>query len=63
KGELLKSQKMNWQEVSGYKAWKSSEVVNVQTQHKTIFEISDLKINTGLKDDLFKERTLTTGVR
>lgn len=63
KGELLKSQKINWQETSGYKAWKSSEVVNVQTGHKTIFEISDLKINGGLKDDLFKERTLTTGVR
>ncbi|MFI5304511.1 MAG: outer membrane lipoprotein-sorting protein [Nitrospiria bacterium] len=63
KGELLKSQKMNWQEVSGYKAWRNSEVVNVQTQHKTIFEISDLKINTNLKDDLFKERTLSNGVR
>jgi outer membrane lipoprotein-sorting protein len=63
KGELLKSQKINWQEVTGYKAWKSSEVVNVQTQHKTIFEISDLKINTDLKDDLFKERTLKNGVR
>ena len=63
KGELLKSQKINWQEVSGYKAWKNSEVSNVQTLHKTIFEISDLKINTNLKEDLFKERTLTTGIR
>ncbi|MBI1822952.1 MAG: outer membrane lipoprotein-sorting protein [Nitrospirae bacterium] len=63
KGELLKSQKMNWQEVSGYKAWKSSEVVNVQTQHKTIFEISNLKINIGLKDAIFQERTLKTGVQ
>jgi outer membrane lipoprotein-sorting protein len=63
KGELLKTQKMNWQEASGYKAWKSSEVVNVQTRHKTIFEISDLIMNPALSDDTFTERTLKTGVR
>jgi outer membrane lipoprotein-sorting protein len=63
KGELLKTQQINWQDVSGYKAWKSSEVVNVQTRHKTIFEISNLKMNPGLSDDTFTERTLKTGVR
>jgi outer membrane lipoprotein-sorting protein len=63
KGELLKTQKINWQEVSDVKAWKSSEVVNVQTQHKTLFEISDLKINIGLTDAIFMERTLKTGIR
>ncbi|HXN06958.1 MAG TPA: outer membrane lipoprotein-sorting protein [Nitrospiria bacterium] len=63
KGDLLKTQKINWQDLAGYKVFKTTEVSNVQTQHKTIFEISDVKINTGLKDDLFTERTLKTGVR
>lgn len=63
KGDLLKTQKIEWQELSSYKVFKTVEVVNVQTQHKTIFEISDVRINTGLKDDLFTERTLKTGVR
>jgi len=63
KGELLKTQQINWQEASGYKAWKSSKVVNVQTRHETIFEISDLKMNPGLSDDTFTERTLKTGIR
>ena len=63
KGELLKSQKITWQEVEGFKVWKSSEVINVQTRHKTIFDVSEIKINSGLKDDLFTQRTLQTGIR
>jgi hypothetical protein len=66
KGELLKAQKINWQEVSGskpYKAWRSSEVVNVQTQHKTVFEITDLKPDSNLKDEIFTEKALKTGIR
>ncbi|MHB8482127.1 MAG: outer membrane lipoprotein-sorting protein [Nitrospiria bacterium] len=63
KGELLKTQTIDWQEVSNHKAWKRSTVVNTQTGHKTIFEISDLKINPGLSNDLFTERTLMTGIR
>ncbi|MBI1820690.1 MAG: outer membrane lipoprotein-sorting protein [Nitrospirae bacterium] len=63
KGDLLKTQTIEWQEISKHKAWKLSTVINVQTGHKTIFEISDLKINPGLSNDIFTERTLKTGIR
>ena len=63
KGELLKTQAIEWQHPDNVWAWKKAEVKNVQTAHRTLFEISDLKNNVGLSDDDFTERALKTGVR
>lgn len=63
KGELLKIQNVEWQHPENVWAWKKTEVKNVQTSHKTIFEISDLKNNVGVSDDAFTERALKEGVR
>jgi outer membrane lipoprotein-sorting protein len=63
KGDLLKTQAIEWQHPEGVWAWKKAEVKNVQTLHRTLFEISDLKINVGLSDDEFTERALKVGVR
>lgn len=58
KGEPLKQQIIKWQQVG--KAWVWSEVLvkNLQTGHSSLFRISDVKINVGLKDEIFSERAL-----
>jgi outer membrane lipoprotein-sorting protein len=63
KGDLLKTQAIEWQHPDNVWAWKRSEVKNVQTEHKTLFEISDLKNNVGLTDDEFSERAVKSGPR
>ncbi len=65
KGQLLKRQTIDWRAIkekeNNIYIWKKTDIVNVQTGHKTIFEVSDLKINAGLSDNDFTERVLTTG--
>lgn len=66
---LLKRQTIDWQTFKGTgKAtgtdifvWEKTDIVNVQTRHKTIFLVSDLKLNIGLTDSDFTERVLKTG--
>lgn len=57
----LKLQLTTWQKVGDVLVWKRSEIVNVQSKHKTIFEISDVKNNVGLKDSRFSDRMLLRG--
>lgn len=61
--KLLKRQIIEWQSLDNFSVWKKTEVTNVQNGHRTIFEVSDLHVNTGLEDEDFTERTLKTGIR
>lgn len=61
KKEPLKVQNITWQKSGNLWVWKAATVKNTQTGHSTIFEISDLKVNNGYKDDLFSERMLKRG--
>lgn len=65
KGQLLKRQTIDWQSIKEKEdtiyIWKKTDIVNVQTGHKTIFEVNDLKVNVGFSDEDFTERALTTG--
>jgi hypothetical protein len=63
KGDLLKTQNIDWQEKNGFHIYKQMAVKNVQTGHSTIFAISDLKLDNGLRDDELTERALKTGLR
>ena len=63
KKDLLKVQTIDWQKAGDLWVFKEFHVKNVQTNHQTVFTISNLKVNKGLKDDLFAERTLKTGFR
>ncbi len=63
KGDLLKTQDIEWQEKEGIHVWRQAVVKNVQTGHSTIFSISDLKLNNKLRDDELTERALRTGLR
>ena len=62
KGELLKTHTIDWLEKDGFHIYKQMVVKNVQTNHSTIFTISDLKLNNGLKDDQLTERALKAGL-
>ncbi len=61
KKEPLKTQTITWQKNGDLWVWEKAIVKNLQTGHSTIFEISNLKINNGLRDDLFTERLLKRG--
>jgi outer membrane lipoprotein-sorting protein len=63
KGDLLKTQNIDWQEKSGFHIYKQMVVKNAQTGHSTIFTMSNLKLDNGLKDDELTERALKTGLR
>jgi len=60
-GDLLKEQDIEWQRIKDAWVWKSVVVHNIQTSHGSEFIISDVSIDTGLKDRLFSERTLKIG--
>ncbi len=59
---LLKRQTIDWQEAGAFFAWKKTSVTNIQTGHRTIFDVSDLEVNIGLQDSVFTERRLVKGV-
>lgn len=59
KGIPLKQELIKWQKVDNAWVWSEVLVRNLQTGHSSLFRISDVKINVGLKDDAFTERALT----
>jgi len=62
KKELLKRRIFEWQKIGKALVYKKMDVTNVQKQHKTIYEISDLKLDIGLQDRDFKDRALKRGL-
>ncbi len=63
KGSLLKTQDIKWQKSDKFDVWGETLVKNVQTGHSTVFTITNLKVNNGLRDDQFSERSLRRGLR
>jgi len=61
KKDPLKVQNITWQKNGDLWVWEKAIVKNLQTGHATVFKISDLKINNGLRDDLFTDRMLKRG--
>jgi len=60
-GNLLKKQRLAWQKVDGIWIWNRVTVDNVQTKHRSIFTVTDAKVNVGLGDGIFTERALKKG--
>ena len=59
KGIPLKQQIIKWQQVGNAWVWSEVMVNNLQTGHSSIFRITEVKINVGLRDDAFTERALS----
>ncbi|MBU2647741.1 outer membrane lipoprotein-sorting protein [bacterium] len=62
KGRFLKTLTMVWQEVKGIWTWKRGEMKNHLSQHSTVIDVQEVKVNTGLEDRVFIERTLKRGM-
>lgn len=62
-GGLLKVQKLRWQKVDRAWVWDEVTVDNLKTGHSSLFRVTDVEVNVGLKDRLFTERTLRRGIR
>lgn len=62
-GKLLKRQTLEWQRIDNAWAWKKLYVENVQNGNMTQLDVSDVRLNTGLKDGVFSQRTMKSGLR
>ncbi len=62
-GALLKTQSLRWQKVDGAWLWDEVVVENIKTGHSSVFRVTDVEVNVGLKDRLFTVRTLKRGIR
>jgi len=60
-GRLLKEQFVDWQKIGKAWVWNKVLVRNPRTGTKSRFYISEVKVNTGLSDDIFTARTLYQG--
>ncbi len=61
--ELLKILSIkDLKEIDGIWVITHSEMENVQKNHKTTMELSDIKINTGVPSSKFSERMMTRGI-
>jgi outer membrane lipoprotein-sorting protein len=62
-GELLKTLSIkNVEKISGFWTITKSEMNNIQKNHKTIMELSDVKINVGVPASKFTERMMMRGM-
>jgi len=63
KDVFLKRQLLKWQKVNDAWVWDRVFVQNVQTFHKSFFEVKKVKINAGVSDSWFNERRLERGLK
>lgn len=62
-GELLKILTvLEVKKVKGYWIIVKQEMKNIQKKHRTLIELSNMKVDIGLKDDRFSERTMRRGL-
>ena len=62
KGKLLKTLTiLKFEKINGFWTILKTEMHNVQKNHKTIMELSNVKINQGVSASKFTERSMTMG--
>ncbi len=62
-GELLKILNvMDYKNIKGFWIITHTEMKNVQKNHKTVMELNNVKINTGIPNSKFTERMMTRGI-
>ena len=55
---LLKSKSITYQKIKAYNIMKELYVKNVQRNHQTVLKFNDLKVDSGIKDNIFHEKNL-----
>lgn len=62
-GEHLKTLSVGkFEKIDGIWVILNSEMHNIQKDHKTLMELKDVKINTGIDDGMFTERIMKRGL-
>lgn len=62
-GEHLKTLSVGkFEKIDGYWTILNSNMHNIQKDHKTLMELKDVKINTGIQDRQFTERIMRRGL-
>jgi hypothetical protein len=62
KGDLFKEQVITWKKIKDAWVWEKVVTTNAQTKVQTFLTINDIKVDTGLSEDLFTERAMRRGV-
>ncbi len=60
-GELIKDQFIKWQRVGDAWVWERVLVRSRRSESASIFQLSDVRVNVGLEDELFSARSLQRG--
>ncbi len=60
-GTPIKRQTIEWQKVDNLWVWRRVVGENLVTNERTELDISDIKLNSGLTDEVFSARTLRLG--
>ncbi|MBI1822021.1 MAG: outer membrane lipoprotein-sorting protein [Nitrospirae bacterium] len=61
-GKIFKKQTISWKKIKDAWVWDKVTTFNVQTGVETNLDVSDIKIDTGLQDSQYTERTLKGGI-
>ncbi|NOX18547.1 MAG: outer membrane lipoprotein-sorting protein [Chlorobi bacterium] len=62
-GDYLKTLTVNkYQDIKGFLIITHTEMNNVQKEHKTVMELTNVKINSGISKSKFTERMMTRGI-
>ncbi len=63
-GTLIKKQTVRWQKIKGAWVWKTAVAQNMLNKATVVYDMEQVEVNTGLKDDDFNQRALRQeGVR
>ncbi|MGH4039081.1 MAG: outer membrane lipoprotein-sorting protein [Sphaerochaeta sp.] len=63
-GELLKTLSvLEYKEIDGYWLITSSQMYNIQSEHKTSIQLNDSVLDSGINDSIFTTRTMERGIR
>ncbi|MEW6682046.1 MAG: outer membrane lipoprotein-sorting protein [Nitrospirota bacterium] len=60
-GRLIRTQRITWEHLDQGWVWKRTEIQPAGSSGKTIVELSDIAVNTGLADRLFTVENLKSG--
>ena len=63
-GEMLKTLTVKkYDKIKGYWIQSESEMINIQKNHTTHMNLSDIKIDTGISNNKFTERMMKRGIK
>ena len=60
-GGVIKRQTTKWKKIGKYWVWEQVAGEDLITNERTVLDISNIKLNSGLKDEVFSARTLRLG--